>query len=390
MRRLSAVPDDLDPDRAERELVFLGLIGLIDPPRPEAAESVASCKAAGITPVMITGDHPATAHAIAAQLGIVDPGAKVLTGRQLAKLSQQDFEAEVERVRVYARIDPEQKIRIVEALQDKGEFVAMTGDGVNDAPALKRADIGVAMGKIGTDVAREAASMTLLDDNFATIVAAVREGRRIFDNIRKFVKYTMTSNSGEIWTLFLAPFLGLPIPLLPIHILWINLVTDGLPGLALAVEPEERGVMQRPPRPPQESIFAHGMWQHIVWVGLLMGGVSLFAQAWALHIGDAHWQSMVFTVLTLSQMGHVLAIRSERDSFFRQGPLSNRPLLWATLLTFALQMAVLYVPWLQPIFKTQALTLDELIFCLLLSAVVFFAVEGEKFLVRKGMLYKKG
>ena len=329
LRRLPRVPDALDAATLEAGLTFIGLAGLIDPPRPEAAEAVAACKAAGIIPVMITGDHPATARAIASRLGIIDDGGKVLTGSELARLSLEEFEREVESVRVYARINPEQKIKIVQALQDKGEFVAMTGDGVNDAPALKRADIGVAMGKGGTDVAREAAHMTLLDDNFATIVHAVREGRRIFDNIRKFVKYTMTSNSGEIWTIFLAPFLGLPIPLLPIHILWINLVTDGLPGLALAGERAERNVMQRPPRPPKESIFAHGMWQHILWVGLLMGGVSLLTQAWAIHSGSAHWQSMVFTVLTLSQLGHVLAIRSERESLFTQGVLSNRMLVIA-------------------------------------------------------------
>ncbi len=387
LKRLPQPPDTRDAAALESRLTFIGLAGLIDPPRPEAAESVAACKAAGIIPVMITGDHPATARAIASRLGIIEDGGKVLSGSELARLSLPEFEREVESVRVYARINPEQKIKIVQALQDKGEFVAMTGDGVNDAPALKMADIGIAMGKGGTDVAREAAHMTLLDDNFATIVHAVREGRRIFDNIRKFVKYTMTSNSGEIWTIFLAPFLGLPIPLLPIHILWINLVTDGLPGLALAGEHAERNVMQRPPRPPKESIFAHGMWQHILWVGLLMGGVSLLTQAWGIHSGTAHWQSMVFTVLTLSQLGHVLAIRSERESLFTQGVLSNRVLIVALLFTFALQMAVLYVPWLNPIFKTEPLSLGELAACLALSSVVFIGVEIEKALVRRGWLY---
>ena len=388
LKRLPRVPELMAADALECGLSFIGLVGMIDPPRPEAAAAVAACKAAGIVPVMITGDHPATARAIAQRLGLIDAGAKVLGGSELAQMSLADFEREVQTVRVYARINPEQKIEIVRALQDQGEFVAMTGDGVNDAPALKRADIGIAMGKGGTDVAREAAHMTLLDDNFATIVTAVREGRRIFDNIRKFVKYTMTSNSGEIWTIFLAPFLGLPIPLLPIHILWINLVTDGLPGLALAGEGAERNVMQRPPRPPKESIFAHGLWQHILWVGLLMGAATLLTQAWALHSGSAQWQSMVFTVLTLSQLGHVLAIRSERESLFTQGVFSNRMLVAALALTFVLQMAVLYVPWLQPIFKTAPLSAGELAACLALSSVVFIGVELEKALIRRGWLYK--
>lgn len=380
------LPAELSPATAERKLTFLGLVGLLDPPREEARDAVAMCKAAGIIPVMITGDHPATARAIAARLGIIGDGGGVMTGQKLARLALTEFEKRVERIRVYARVAPEQKIKIVKGLQDKGEFVAMTGDGVNDAPALKRADIGVAMGLAGTDVAREAAHMILLDDNFATIVTAVREGRRIFDNIRKFIKYTLTSNSGEIWTIFLAPFLGLPIPLLPIHILWINLVTDGLPGLALAVEPEEKGIMQRPPRPPRESIFAHGMWQDILWIGLLMGGVCIFVQAWAYHTGSAHWQTMVFTVLTLSQMGNVLALRSETESFFQQGAWSNPQLLGAVLLTFALQMATIYIPALNPIFKTEPLSVDELLFCLVLSTVVFVAVETEKWLIRRGWL----
>jgi len=388
-RHWPALPASEQPDELESKLVFLGFVGLIDPPRSEAREAVSLCKSAGITPVMITGDHPATARAIARELGIlVNDDGKVMTGVELERLAQTAFEAEVEHVRVYARVDPAQKIKIVQALQDKGEVVAMTGDGVNDAPALKAADIGIAMGKGGTDVAREAAHMVLLDDNFATLVHAVREGRRIFDNIRKFIKYTMTSNAGEIWTIFLAPFLGLPIPLLPIHILWINLVTDGLPGLALTAEPAERGIMRRPPRPLQESIFAHGMWQHMIWVGLLMGGICLLTQAWALHSGSAHWQTMVFTVLTLSQMGHVLAIRTEKESIFSVGVFSNPLLIFAVLLTFALQMATIYVPALNPIFKTQPLSMGELVLCLALSSVVFFAVEIEKWLVRRGLIYR--
>ncbi|HET6788787.1 MAG TPA: HAD-IC family P-type ATPase, partial [Aquabacterium sp.] len=318
-------------DQIEQELQLLGLIGLIDPPRPEATAAVAECLSAGIRPVMITGDHPATALAIAGQLGIVAPGAvegapraQALTGAELAGMDDDALRTAVSRISVFARMDPTQKIRIVQALQAQGEFVAMTGDGVNDAPALKAADIGVAMGLGGTDVAREAASLVLLDDNFATIVGAVREGRRIFDNIRKFIRYAMTGNSGEIWVLFLAPLLALPIPLLPIHILWINLVTDGLPGLALATEPAERGVMQRPPRPPTESVFAHGLWQHALWVGLLIAALCLGVQAWALSTGLAHWQTMVFNVLTFSQMAHLIAIRSESQPIWRLGLSSNR------------------------------------------------------------------
>jgi len=388
-RRWPALPDGTRPEKLENELVFLGFAGLIDPPRGEVKEAVAQCISAGITPVMITGDHPATARAIASQLGILVGGdARVMTGAELAQLEQEAFEAEVEHVRVYARVDPAQKIKIVRALQDRGEVVAMTGDGVNDAPALKAADIGVAMGKGGTDVAREAAHMVLLDDNFATIVHAVRHGRRLYDNIRKFIRYGITTNSAEIWTIFLAPFLGLPIPLLPIQILWINLVTDGLPGLALAAEPAERGIMRRPPRPLQESIFAHGMWQHMIWVGLLMAGMCLLVQAWALQSGSAHWQTMVFTVLTLSQLAHIMAIRSEKESLFVIGFLSNPAMAATIIFTFLLQMATIYVPALNPIFKTEALSMQELALCLVLSSVVFFAVEIEKWLARRGWIYR--
>ena len=373
-------PTGAQTQALESDLELIGLVGLMDPPRPEAATAVRECMDAGITPVMITGDHPATALAIAVRLGIVvDAQAPVLTGSDLATLDEETLTARVPHVRVYARVDPAQKIRIVQALQARGEFVAMTGDGVNDAPALKRADIGVAMGKGGTDVAREAASLVLLDDNFATIVHAVREGRRIYDNIRKFVRYAMTGNSGEVWTIFLAPLLLLPIPLLPIHILWVNLVTDGLPGLALAAEPAERGVMQRPPRPPSESLFANGLWQHILGIGLLLAGLCLGVQAWAISTGHAHWQTMVFTVLTLGQMAHVMGIRSEHDPLWRIGIASNRPLLGAVLLTFALQMATIYVPVLNPIFKTEPLSLLELGVCLAAAATVWVATELEKF-----------
>ena len=370
-------------DAFEDELTLVGLVGLMDPPRPEAKAAVHECRQAGIRPVMITGDHPATALAIARQLGIapLHPDTsqpESLTGEELAFLDDNQLQAIVPKVSVYARMDPAQKIRIVSALQAQGEFVAMTGDGVNDAPALKAADIGVAMGLNGTDVARESASLVLLDDHFATIVAAVREGRRIFDNIRKFIRYAMSGNSGEIWVLFLAPFLGLPVPLLPIHILWINLVTDGLPGLALATEPAEPGIMQRPPRPPGESVFAHGLWQHTIWVGLLIGLLCLGVQAWALHIGDAHWQTMVFTTLTLTQMAHLLGIRSETQPLWRLGLRSNLPLLGAVALTVVMQLATVYIPAFNDIFHTAPLTVAELLICVACATLVWLAVEAEK------------
>ncbi|KPK14356.1 MAG: ATPase, partial [Nitrospira bacterium SG8_3] len=383
VRYWDALPESLDARSVESDLLLLGLVGLMDPPREEAKGAVAQCKSAGIIPVMITGDHPVTARTIGARLGMIGEGDKVMTGSRLQTISMEALVERVKGIKVYARVAPEQKLKIVKALQAKGEFVAMTGDGVNDAPALKRADIGVAMGMTGTDVAKEASHMMLLDDNFATIVGAVREGRKIYDNIRKFVKYTMTSNSGEIWTIFLAPFMGLPIPLLPIHILWINLVTDGLPGLALAAEPEEKGIMTRPPRAPRESIFAHGLGVHIVWVGLLMGLVSIATQGWAYVGGNGHWQTMVFTVLCLSQLGHVMAIRSDRESLFVQGLLSNGPLLLAVLLTVGLQVATIYVPVLQGIFKTQALSVGELALSLAASTLVFWAVEVEKVFRRR-------
>ncbi|HEX9021352.1 MAG TPA: cation-translocating P-type ATPase [Nitrospirota bacterium] len=379
MRTWDRMPDTQSA-RAEKNLTFIGLAGMMDPPRKEARESVALCKAAGITPVMITGDHLLTASVIARRVGILegeDPQA-VITGGELASMPIEEFEGRVESIRLYARVAPEQKLKIVRALQGRGHVVAMTGDGVNDAPALKAADIGIAMGVTGTDVAKEASSLILLDDDFSTIVGAAQEGRRIYDNIRKFIRYLLSTNSGEIWTLFLAPFLGLPVPLAPIQILWINLLTDGLPALALSVEPEEGNVMQRPPRPPDESVFAHGLGVHAIWVGLLMAAVTLSLQAWSIRAGDAHWQTMVFTVLCFLQLGHVLAIRSERQSLFAQGVSSNKLLLASVVITLCLQFLTVYVPALNPVFRTQPLSVAELLTVLVLSTVVFIGVEIEK------------
>lgn len=381
-RSFTHPPAELTAD-LEQQLTFVGLVALIDPPRPEAEQAVTECRTAGITPIMLTGDHPETAAAIARRLGFIDHQDSIITGTMLNAMDEATFAAKVSEFRVYARVSPAQKLRIVKALQAHGEFVAMTGDGVNDAPALKRAGIGIAMGKKGTDVAREAADIVLQDDNFATIVKAVRAARRIFDNIRKFVKDTMSSNSGEIWTLFLAPFFGLPIPLLPIHLLWINLITDGLPGLAFTAEPAERDIMERPPRPPNENIFAHGMLLHIIWVGLFVAALSLASQAWAIHHNQEYWQTIVFTVLTISQLFHSIAVRSETDSLFTIGFTSNKPMLGAVLLGLILQLAVIYLPALQPIFHTQSLPLTDLIICLILSSLVLFAVEFEKLLIRK-------
>jgi len=393
-RTLSTAPGGegapaLTVDDLERDLVLIGLIGMIDPARAEAKDAVRTALTAGIRPAMITGDQPLTAARIAAQVGIVTPEEaaapdfRVLTGTDLEALSPEELAEAVREVSVYARVAPEQKLTIVQALQEQGHVVAMTGDGVNDAPALRKADIGVAMGITGTDVAKEAADMVLMDDNFATIVAAVREGRAIYDNVRKFIKYLMATNVGELAVMLIAPFIGMPLPLLPLQILWMNLVTDGLPGLALGFEPPERRVMQRPPHPPSEGIFSRGLGSHIMWAGPLMGVIALIAGWLYWRAGDEAWQTMLFTVLTISQMFHLLARRQERESLFKIGLFSNKLLLGAVILTILLQFALIYVPFLQNIFDLQALDLSHIVIAFVISSAIFWLIEAQKLFARR-------
>ncbi|MEO0185757.1 MAG: cation-translocating P-type ATPase, partial [candidate division WOR-3 bacterium] len=384
MREWKEIPKNLNPANIEDKLIILGLVGMIDPPRLEVKDAIQQCKTAGIVPVMITGDHPITARSIAYQLGMMgDDAQAVITGKELDTLSLEEFEKRVEHIRVYARVAPEQKLKIIRALQDKRQYVAMTGDGVNDAPALKRANIGVAMGIMGTEVSKEASHMILLDDNFATIVKAVREGRKIYDNIIKFIKYIMSCNIAEILLIFLAPFMGLPIPLLPIQLLWINLVTDSLPALALAFDPADPEVMRRNPRSPNQGIFSQGVGKYIIFVGTLMTLVCLMIQFLEIK-SDIHWRTMVFTVLTFSELGNALAVRSQKESLFKIGIFSNMLLILVILFLILLQVIVIYLPFAQVIFKTQALTITELALCLIFSSVVFITVEIEKLIKRLG------
>ncbi|MFW2380905.1 MAG: cation-translocating P-type ATPase [Acidimicrobiales bacterium] len=367
---------------SEQDLVLYGLAAMADPPREESRRAVAACRTAGITPVMITGDHPATGQAIGARLGIVESGDQVMTGAELAQEKADGLARHVADVAVYARTSPEQKLDIVNAWKENGDIVAMTGDGVNDAPALRTADMGVAMGITGTEVAKEASDMVLTDDNFASIVTAIGEGRRIYDNIRRFVRYTLTSNAGEIWVMFLGPFIGLPLPLQPVQILWINLVTDGFPGLALGVEPAEKDVMERPPRHPKESIFANGLWQQVIVIGLLMGFLTLGVGLWG-EANDRPWQTMVFTTLALLQLGNALAVRSETQSFLSLGIFTNMYLLWTVLLTVAIQIVIIYWGPLQRLLKTEALSTQELAIVFVVSTGAFVGVEIDKWIKRR-------
>lgn len=369
----------------EKDLHFLGMVAIIDPPREEVIDAIEDCKKAGIRTVMITGDQPLTATAIAERLKISwSDDNTAATGAEMAEWSDTKFEEMVAETSVYARVSPEQKLRIVEALQKKGEFVAMTGDGVNDAPSLKQADIGVAMGITGTDVSKDAAEMVLLDDNFATIVKAVHEGRRIYENIRKFIVYVLSCNLAEILTIFTAPLIGFAIPLLPIHILWINLVTDGLPGLALVSERAEKHIMLRPPRPPKENLFAGGLLPRILLTGLVMTIAALFVQWWCVQQGAdiKVQQTAVFTTLCFVQLLNAHSVRSVYHSLFASDIFANRGMWLAFVSTALLQIAIVYIPWLQPIFKTVALEAEVMQMIVLVSFVSLLLQEVIKYGIR--------
>jgi len=388
-KSLSEKPPENSEEQYEQQLVWLGLVGMLDAPRPEVRAAVQECREAGIRPVMITGDHQLTARAIATDLGIANSDDKVLTGQELQRMSDSELEQNVDHVSIYARVSPEHKLRIVQALQRRNKFVAMTGDGVNDAPALKQADIGIAMGITGTDVSKEASDMVLLDDNFATIVAATKEGRVVYTNIRRFIKYILGSNIGEVITIAASPIL-LPmggVPLTPLQILWMNLVTDGLPALALAVEPAEPDVMKRPPFSPRESIFARGLGYYMIRIGIVFAIISIALMQWAYYdtrvvtgngLNPERWKTMVFTTLCIAQMGHAIAIRSNNQLTIQVNPFSNPYLLAAVVLTTILQLMLIYVPPLRAFFGTHFITLTELWICLGFSSLMFVWVELEK------------
>lgn len=374
MRVFQEAPPEDSFESLEKDLTFLGLFGMIDPPRAEVKDAILTCKAAGIRPVMITGDHPLTACHIAERVGITG-GDRFLTGQELDRLSPEELQEAAEGVSVFARVSPEHKLKLIQAYQSGNQIVSMTGDGVNDAPALKKADIGVAMGITGTDVAKEASDMILLDDNFATIVAAVEEGRVIYDNIRKFIKFLLSCNVSEILVMLVGPILGMPLPLLPLQILWINLVTDGLPALALGVEPAEKNVMRRPPYSSTESIFGRGMGMFILVAGMVMSLVALTVGFVAWYLDHESWQTLLFSTLVFTQLAVALSVRSESSSLFEIGLLSNRPMLGAFVLTFGLQVLVVYVPVFQQLLHTVPLSVGELAIVFAASVAVFLTVE---------------
>jgi P-type Ca2+ transporter type 2C len=382
---------DQQPDSKsdmEINLEFLGMTAMIDPPRDEAIEAIKQCKTAGIKTVMITGDQALTAHAIAERLHIIEGPQEVKTGADLEKITAEDLKNKVQTISVYARVSPEQKLNIVKALQGNGQFVAMTGDGVNDAPSLKQADIGVAMGITGTDVTKEVADMILLDDNFATIVKAVREGRRIYENIKKFILYVLSCNLGEILTISLAPIFGLPMPLLPIHILWINLVTDGLPGIALVAEPAEKNIMARPPIPPKENLFAGGLISRILITAVLIAASSIFIQWWCVQQEYDHktQQTAVFSLLCFVQLMNALSVRSMYEPILSRSIFANRGMWVAIVSTVVLQLLIVNVSFLQTIFKTAALPWSVILTFIIVMVTFIVFIEMVKFLAKRKYL----
>ncbi|MGD6833252.1 cation-translocating P-type ATPase [Sutcliffiella halmapala] len=365
----------------EKELTLIGIQGMIDPPRPEVKQAVKECKEAGIKTVMITGDHIVTAKAIAADIGILPMGGKVLEGKELQKMTQEELEEMVDDVYVFARVSPKAKLSIVKALQKKGHIVAMTGDGVNDAPAIKASDIGIAMGITGTDVAKEASSLVLLDDNFATIKSAIKEGRNIYENIRKFIRYLLASNVGEILVMLFAMLLALPLPLVPIQILWVNLVTDGLPAMALGLDQAESNVMKRRPRHPKEGVFARGLWWKIISRGFLIGLVTLiaFIIVYRQHPDELIYaQTVAFATLVMAQLIHVFDCRSER-SIFHRNPFQNLYLVGAVISSVILMLIVIYYPPLQTIFHTVSLAPEEWLLIMGLASLPTFLLVGTLF-----------
>lgn len=382
----SVSPDagNMPPDRVEEVgLTYIGCVGIMDPPRSEARDAVAKCQQAGIRTVMITGDHPLTAINIARELGLARNGDRALTGVELDRMDAQEFQAAVQTVNVFARVAPEHKLRIVETLQGLGQTVAMTGDGVNDAPALKQANIGVAMGITGTDVSKEAADMVLRDDNFATIVAAVEEGRVIYDNLRRFLKFSIAGNLGKILVMVVGGVTGLPIPLLPLQLLWLNLLTDGLLGVGLGVEGAERNVMARKPIPASAGIFSGALGGQIVRMGIVIGAIALAVGLWAWQQGWASWQTLAFTTLAFGQVWQAFGLRSNQTPVWQQGMLSNRALLGLAALVIGLQLAAVYVPALQTYLGTVSLRGAELALAAGAGSGVLVWAEVEKAWVRR-------
>ena len=349
-------------------------------------EVIQKCKDAGIIVVMITGDHKNTAVAIARELGFFKEDSLALTGEELDAINDEEFYKEVRKIPVYARVSPAHKLRIVRAWRKIGDVVAMTGDGVNDAPAVKESDIGVAMGITGTDVTKEVADMVITDDNFASIVAAVEEGRGIYDNIKKFIHYLLSCNAGEILVMFVASLVGLPVPLLPIHILWVNLVTDGLPALALGVDPVDPGIMRRPPRPKNEPVITKQRVILMLTQGAFIAFCSLFAFVFVLFIekeGIGRARTAAFIVLACSQLFHSFNCRSMTESLFKIGIFTNKKLIAANLISFFLQMAVVYMPFSQRIFKTEPLGLFDWILVVTISSFPLWAMEAVKMINKK-------